>query len=73
MPLTEEQQGALDDWAAIVSERGTIEDFLDWLSESGVGSYRLAYSRSDVLDKFYDVDRDLLESARRALLADAAG
>lgn len=70
MPLTTEQQLALGRWAEIANERATIDEFLDWLQETGRGTVRLSMSRMDTLDAFYDTDRNPLESARRALLAE---
>jgi len=58
----------LECWAEKLEERSAIEDFLDWASRTGVGTFRFAYSRSDVLDRYHEIDRKALETARRELL-----
>lgn len=58
----------LERWADKLEERSAIEDFLDWASRTGVCTFRFAYSRSDVLDRYHEIDRKALEAARRALL-----
>lgn len=66
--LSKESSEALDQWAAISKSRSEIEEFLDWLSESGRGSVLLSASRADLLDIFYEIDPRQLEAARRELL-----
>jgi len=74
--LTEEA-AELDKWAAQSGERAAIEDFLQMAETRGV---HLDYPRNaacqslaSLLDEFFEINRPLLESARRALLAENTG
>lgn len=72
--MTEQEAAELDRWAEDCHARSEIEDFLDWLPGSGRGSVHWKQgTRAAALDEYFGVNRSVLESARRKLLAEVRG
>jgi hypothetical protein len=72
------ERDMLDLWAARLSERRTIEEFLEWLSSKhGVHlgewvtdnrMFPIAANPQDLLNEYHEIDYKRLEAQRRALL-----
>lgn len=58
----------LDQWAANIDDRRTIEEFLDWLDDKYPELERVDMHRDKLLDEFHSIDRKQLDKERRALL-----
>lgn len=68
--MTQAEQAALDRWAEVSRERVEIEAFLDWAQQNGA-AWQATMPLTDLLDRFYGIDRRSLEVARRRLLEEA--
>lgn len=72
--MKSEQTAELDKWAAQSGERQAIIEFLEFRERRqvlGLDNGKASLTLEDLLDEFFEIDRSLLESARRALLAES--
>lgn len=70
--VTEAQQAVLKKWAQTVDHREQIEDFVDWVVREKDAKVRLSDgdTMTNLLDEFYGINRNDLESALRAILTE---
>lgn len=74
--MTAEQTAELDKWAAQSGERAAITEFLEFRERRrvlGLDNGKPSLTLEDLLDEFFEIDRVLLESARRTLLTESTG
>jgi len=74
--MTPEETAELEKWASHAVERYAIEEFIEDATSGPNAalewSWKAHRSLDSLLDEFFEIDRPLLESARRALLAENA-